>query len=313
MALPHANITQIPNNEPDAVPGLWNTRYDEIDDNFEYLDTERGSHATTISNLSSEITTARAGETNLDTRLDGIDSALALVSPEGQQAIGTSVMFALDQAAMAVQGVELLRTQQQQEGETTLANRGVVKGCTLSKSGTSARNVSIAPGVAFMDGRQWIVPEEINAASVPSNPSANSETVFGYLYYDAPTDQMRVSITPIGSSIPAYGIHIYTITIPAGNTDETDQYLASVSLTSVRRLEPDYPRILASPQTHSVSIQTLSASDYRVDFDVVSADGEPVDRDHVRVFSRATNGFVLQLATSADNVQIRWRASKLNN
>lgn len=313
MALPHANITQIPNNEPDAVPGLWNVRYVEIDDNFEYLEVQRSSHATTISNLSGEIITARAGKANLDTRLDGIDSALALVSPEGQQAIGTGVMFALDQAALAVQGVELLRTQQQQEGNAELTNRGVVKGCALSKSGTSARNVSITPGVAFMSGRQWIVPEEINASSVPSNPGVNSETVFAYLYYDAPTDQMRVSITPIGSSIPAYGIHIYTITIPAGNTDETDQFLASVSLTSVRRLEPDYPSILSSPQTHSVGIQTLSASDYRVDFDIVSADGEPVDRDHVRILSRATNGFLLQLATSADNVHIRWRASKLDN
>lgn len=313
MALPNSTITPIPNNEPDAVPGLWNTRYTEIDENFVYLESQRSSHASTISSLSSEVTTARGGESTLDERLDALDGQISLLSPEGQMAIGSGTMFALDQAALAVQGVELLRTQQQQEGDATLQNRGVIKGCSLSKSVTSARNVSISAGVAFMGGREWVVPEAINAASVPSNPGINSETVFAYLYYDAPTHKMRVSITPIGALIPDHGIHIYTITIPANSTDETDQYLASVSLTSVRRLEPDYPRILVSPQTHSVSIQTLSASDYRVDFDVVSADGEPVDRDHVRVFSRATNGFVLQLATSADNVHIRWRASKLNN
>ena len=34
MALPHPNISPIPNNEPDAVPSLWNTRYQEIDENF---------------------------------------------------------------------------------------------------------------------------------------------------------------------------------------------------------------------------------------------------------------------------------------
>jgi len=34
MALPHNTITPIPDNEPDAVPSLWNTRYVEIDENF---------------------------------------------------------------------------------------------------------------------------------------------------------------------------------------------------------------------------------------------------------------------------------------
>lgn len=313
MALPHANITQIPNNEPDAVPGLWNVRYDEIDDNFEYLEGQRSSHASSISALSSEVTTARAGSANLDARLDAIDSELALVSPEGQQMLGTSIMFALDQAALATQGVQLLRTHQQQEGEVTLTNRGVIRGCDLTKSSTSARNLSISTGIAFAHGRMWIVPEEINAASVPSNPGVNSETVFAYLYYDAPTGQMRVSVTPIGSNVPSYGIHIFTITIPAGNTDETDQFLGSVTLVGVRRFEPNYPRLMTSPVTHSISLKTLSASDYRLDFEVVSADGEPVTDEHIRVFSRATNGFLVQLATGADNVTIRWRASKLNN
>jgi hypothetical protein len=38
MSLPNQNITPIPNNEPDAVPSLWNTRYQEIDENFASLD-----------------------------------------------------------------------------------------------------------------------------------------------------------------------------------------------------------------------------------------------------------------------------------
>jgi len=40
MPLPHANITGIPNNEPDATPSLWNSRYSEIDSNFNYLETK---------------------------------------------------------------------------------------------------------------------------------------------------------------------------------------------------------------------------------------------------------------------------------
>ena len=38
MALPHVPITPIPNTEPAAVPDLWNTRYQEIDENFKELD-----------------------------------------------------------------------------------------------------------------------------------------------------------------------------------------------------------------------------------------------------------------------------------
>ncbi|KXA71044.1 hypothetical protein [Bordetella hinzii] len=36
-ALPHPQITPLPNTEPDAVPDLWNTRYQQIDENFAAL------------------------------------------------------------------------------------------------------------------------------------------------------------------------------------------------------------------------------------------------------------------------------------
>lgn len=39
ITLPHSAITEIPNTEPAATPALWNTRYNEIDDNFERLAT----------------------------------------------------------------------------------------------------------------------------------------------------------------------------------------------------------------------------------------------------------------------------------
>lgn len=40
MDLPHANITPIPDNRPDATAKLWNDRYTEIDENFAALTTE---------------------------------------------------------------------------------------------------------------------------------------------------------------------------------------------------------------------------------------------------------------------------------
>ena len=39
ITLPHSAITEIPNTEPAATPALWNTRYNEIDGNFERLAT----------------------------------------------------------------------------------------------------------------------------------------------------------------------------------------------------------------------------------------------------------------------------------
>lgn len=34
FTLPYKKITAIPDTEPDAIPSLWNERYDEIDENF---------------------------------------------------------------------------------------------------------------------------------------------------------------------------------------------------------------------------------------------------------------------------------------
>jgi hypothetical protein len=65
MAIPHSPITPIPNNEPDAVPSLWNTRYTEIDDNFSNLD----DRATDIEN---EIAGSRAGNPTLGETINQI-------------------------------------------------------------------------------------------------------------------------------------------------------------------------------------------------------------------------------------------------
>ena len=41
MALPYPNITPIPvNPAPEALSVLWNTRYDEIDENFAHIEAQ---------------------------------------------------------------------------------------------------------------------------------------------------------------------------------------------------------------------------------------------------------------------------------
>ncbi len=65
MGLPHNTITPIPNNEPDAVPSLWNVRYQEIDENFDNLDNRTEA-------VESEIHAARAGKPNLSETINAI-------------------------------------------------------------------------------------------------------------------------------------------------------------------------------------------------------------------------------------------------
>ena len=305
MALPHSSITPIPNNEPDAVPSLWNTRYQEIDKNFSNIDGR-------VVARENEINQARGGKGSLDERLDEMTSDIGATSVDMQNATAAALKFAIDQAALANYGVRALREQAQQEGVATILNRGVVSGCTASKSGTAARNLNISAGVCFANGRAYSVSDGTNAASVPSNTGSGSVTVYAYLYQDA-GGLWRLAVTPIGSDLPDGTIKIYNVTIPANSTDATDPNLTNVTLTDVRRIEAQFPQLLNSPASASVVLQTLAANDYKLDFDVVSAVGAPCEAKCVMVSGRATNGFTVLLASAADNVVVRWKASKLNN
>lgn len=305
MALPNPTITPIPNNEPDAVPSLWNTRYQEIDENF-------ANHETRLTAREYELNNARGGKPDLSARLAEMDSNIGATSVDMQNATAAALKFALDQAALANYGVRALREQAQQEGVVTIKNLGVVNGCVVSKSTTAARNLNISNGVCFAKGRAYPVSDGINAASVPSNIGSSSVVVYAYLYQDA-GGLWRLAVTPIGTTVPDDAITIYKLTIPANSTDATDPNLAGVTLTDVRRIEAQFPQLFDNPASVSPAIKTLSANDYNLAFDVVSAIGAPCDSRHIVVSSRATNGFTIILASAADDVVLRWRASKLNN
>lgn len=305
MPLTHDKITPIPNNEPDAVPSLWNTRYQEIDENF-------ANHESRLAAREAEMAAARGGKANLDARLDEIEGNVATTSVEMQNETGAALKFALDQAAIANRTGQALKQQLQQEGEFTIANRGVVSGCTLSKSVTAARNLNITGGRCFAFGRRHPVADASNAASVPANIGSGNVTVYAYLYQDG-AGAWKPAVTAIGQAVPAGAITLYSIVIPPNSTDATDPNLTNVTLTDVRRLEPQFPLLLDSPATVSVVLNTLSANDYRLSFDVIAAQGAPCEEKCIVPTSRATNGFTVQLASAADKVTVRWRASKLNN
>jgi hypothetical protein len=232
---------------------------------------------------------------------------------EFHEELTATLMFAMTQGSVANQSVKALKEQIQQEGEITLTNRGVITGCTITKSTTAARNLNLVGGSAFMSGRRYLAPSKDNTAIVPPNTTAANVTVKAYLYFNAASQVMRLAVTNIGDALPVDAIHLYNITIPPASTDETDPYLNNVTLTSVRRVESSFPRLLDNPVITTISINTLREADYRLDFDVVSFSGGQCDPDNISIQSRATNGFTLALASDADNVVVRWKASKLNN
>ena len=71
--LPNQTITPIPNNEPDAVPALWNVRYEEIDQNFANLDNRAEA-------VEDEIESARAGGATLGATINAIVTQIGGIS-----------------------------------------------------------------------------------------------------------------------------------------------------------------------------------------------------------------------------------------
>ncbi|BBD77253.1 hypothetical protein [Hydrogenophilus thermoluteolus] len=263
-----------------------------------------------------QVDAAAAGYGSLQARLAALQANVEAVGTEMVNMDHTAVMQALSLAHMAHQAIDAMRFGPvRQTGEITIKNRGVVSGCTISKSTTAARNLNIAPGVCFANGQTYPVVEGTNAASVPANTSTTSAVVVSaYLYPHSDGQTYRLAVTAIGQSVPDNGIEIYRLTIPANNTDATDPNLTNVTLTDVRRIEPNFPDMLDAPVSQSVSFaRPMKGADWRLHVDVVSATGAPCRADQVVVGNRATNGMTLLLASAADAVTLRWTVERLND
>lgn len=282
-------------------PDTWNPNYQALINNDAYL-----------KRFADEVAAARGGASSLGDRVQNVEQTQEALSPDFIDNLAATLKYALDQAGVANRSILNLRGLAQQEVELTLTNRGIVSGCTVQRSSTAARNLHLSGGECFANGRKYIVGAKENAASVPSNIGNGSVTVSGYLYRNS-SAEWRLAVTAIGQPLPDNAIEIYKITIPAKNTDETDPSLSRVTITSVRRVEEGFPKFLDSPARLNVPINRLSADDYQVFVDIIAAQGAPCPSDAILINSRATNGFVVELASAADNVVVRCRINKLNN
>jgi len=297
-----AGVYQIETTDPvlGGANGIANTQAKQLANRTTYL-----------KKRADLVDAAKGDYVDLTTRLNAVEDATIALGPDTQDAVMAAVKFAIDQTGVAAKGVLGLHQFAQQEGVLTIKNRGVVTGCTITKSTTAARNLNIDPGACFAKGQVFGVAAGSNVASVPGNTGTGAATVYAYLYQNA-SNAWRLAVTAIGQAVPDEAIVIYNVTVPAGSTDATDPQLTNVTLTSVRRIEAEFPIMVNSPASVSPQISGLPDAAYHISFDVLSAQGAPAEAKCLKVTSRANNGFTVQLASAADNVTARWRISRLN-
>jgi hypothetical protein len=261
-----------------------------------------------LKKITDEVIAARGGKTNLDARLDQYDA----FDPSSIAALYGFMAAALDLSGLANRETIKTIKQRIQTGVVTITNRGVITGCTVTKSSTSIRNLSLAAGSFFTDGLTIPCPAMDNSALVASNSGSVAQVCYGYVYVDS-SGVVRFSVTEFGDVVPDNGIPVCRITVPAGNTQVSDPNLASVMISDVRRIEAGYPVQMNSIAYASVALPyAMLDTDYTVLLDMQSLKGGKHQRSTVYAGDKAVNGFKLYADSSIDSVTVRWAAVKMS-
>ncbi|MBI5917796.1 MAG: hypothetical protein HY849_00255 [Nitrosomonadales bacterium] len=220
-----------------------------------------------------------------------------------------ALKFALEQSALANSGVRALHKINQQQGEFTLYNYGIVSSAVVSKKGSN-RLLSISAGVCYLEGRKYYVPAQDSAVSVPVGEAVNG-TVYAYLQLVAGIPTLKIT-TISNPTPPPVTVTLLSITIPALDSGAD---LAACTLSSrLCPTEPDYPNSVGTPATITVPLAfVLPDTAYTLEFEVLSAVGSPCDERNLKVTTRNTNNFIVTLLSAADDVVVRWKLSRLNS
>ncbi|MDR1127701.1 MAG: hypothetical protein LBL20_00170 [Treponema sp.] len=261
-----------------------------------------------LKDFADEIAAARGGKANLDARLDQYDA----FNPDSIAALYMFTAMGIDLAGLANREAAKTIRQRLQSGVAVVTNRGIISGCTVSKSANAVRNLSLAAGAFFLNGLEISCPAVPNGALVPANDGSAAQICYAYIFLNA-NGQAQFATTPFGQAVPAGGLALYRITVPAGNTGENDSYLGSVTLTDVRRVEAGYPIQVNSLPYASVALPySMIDSDYAVYLDILNFKGGGNQRTMVYPGDKASNGFKIYVQGSLDAVNVRWTAVKLS-
>ncbi len=261
-----------------------------------------------------QVDDAKGDFDSIGERIDAVQEMAEAVGPEMSNAVTGALKFALDQAAQANAGIRFLRNVWTQSGWLILTNRGVIFGCSVSKSTTATRNLNLSGGRCFAGGQEWPVANGPNAASVPSNTGSGSIQVVAYLYPEGYYNY-ALAVTAENEDVPENGIPIYNLVIPAGNTDSTDPGLTSVTITDIRRVEPDYPGLFDQAARAVTYIAEVPYDFYHLSLFAMSIDRMPerLPSTAVNQLGWARNGFTVELQSHEDNVIVFWHAFALRS
>jgi hypothetical protein len=255
-----------------------------------------------ITVINTKLAAARGGKTSIDERLDQYDA----FNPENIATLQVLIAAALDSAGLANREVLKTIRYRLQTGTTVITNRGVVVGCTVARSNTAIRNLSLGAGSFFANGLTMPCPAMENSTIVASNSGSAAQVYYGYVFVDS-SGAVRFSVTDFGEIVPDNGI-----TVPTGNTQVTDPNLASVTITDVRRIEAGYPTQVNSIAYTSVALSyNMIDADYVALVDIQGAKGGMNQRNTVYIGDKASNEFKVYAQGSIDSVSVRWLAIKL--
>jgi hypothetical protein len=186
----------------------------------------------------------------------------------------------------------------------------VISGCTVTKSNSAVRNISLAAGAFFMNGLEIPCPAFQNAALVPANYGNVQQFCYAYIFINS-GGAVQFACTPPGGSVPEDGLALYRFMVPAGNTEINDPYLASVVITDIRRMEAGYPIQFNSLAYASVALPfNMLDADYQVTTEILELAGGSNQRQTVYPGDKAANGFKIYTEGTLDMVKVRWTAIK---
>lgn len=256
-----------------------------------------------LKTITDDVVEARGAYGTLKDRMD----TLAPLEAATTNTITALAMQAIGQAGIANKELAKLQTVRKQSGTVTIRNRGVISGCVVSKSGSASRNLAITAGSVFLAGRIFPVAAEAAGAAVPSNPGQNSAVCYAYLYVTA-SNTIAFACTNLNEAAPDTALVLYQITVPAGNNDQNDPYLANCTLTDIRRLEPNFPTWFAAASYAAVALPyPLLDSLYSITLDIVSIQGAGLlQGGDVYIGTRNVNGFNIYYNGIADQIQVQW-------
>lgn len=202
------------------------------------------------------------------------------------------------------------KRQKIQQGTVTLYNKFIVSGCIVGAV-PGTRNIQITRTGTYdkanysrfwADGQLRAFDDvQSSVATVPTNTGTASQTYYSYLLKDGDTYNPHVD-----TSVPAGGIRLYRITVPAGDTGAD---LSKVGFADERRVETNYTAYYNSVPFAMVTLPGYTmpdAPDYGVDLEVESASGGLDTVGQLHAVEKSNNGFKIIANGTADNVVIRW-------